>query len=260
MTLSRTQSGEAVIRAYHSASFGSNSEGILLTLPDAEWSDGIITSVGTRSNPYLLALSASTDTIQSVRFQVTNKTSEFMFRQRGQDRTQSKIDFLHNCLIDCHADVWTRYPVIAAIPRQSPASTRTAQTLRFITDERHDGFWSHFRHLIHTFERSTRKPTNGILDRIVVSTQTYQNFAKEDTFESTSTYPTGKWLVELLCLIPIHIAITSGNRFIPLKDGVVSSDFERSVQGAEVMHIANKYLHNTVSLELLQVSNCYLVG
>ena len=169
-----------------------------------------------------------------------------MLRQRSHERSHSKTNFLHNCLIDCHSDVWTRYPVIAAIPRQSPAFARTTQTLRFITDEQHEGYRSHFRHLIHAFERSTRKPTNGNLGRIVVSAESYQEFAIKNAFESASTYLTGKWLVELLCLIPVHIAITSGNRFIPLKDGVVSSDFERSVQGAEVMRIANKYLHNPV--------------
>jgi hypothetical protein len=43
--------------------------------------------------------------------------------------------------------------------------------------------------------------------------------------------------VDILCLIPIHIAIARDNRFIPLKDGVFSVDMERSLLGARVEEI-----------------------
>jgi hypothetical protein len=46
-------------------------------------------------------------------------------------------------------------------------------------------------------------------------------------------------LAELLCLIPIHIAITHENQFVPLKDGVVSEELEKSLLGAEVNKIVD---------------------
>ena len=55
-----------------------------------------------------------------------------------------------------------------------------------------------------------------------------------------SRYHIGEWLVDLLCLIPIHIAVCRENRFVPLADGVLSSDLERSFLGAEVTKIVDK--------------------
>jgi hypothetical protein len=46
-------------------------------------------------------------------------------------------------------------------------------------------------------------------------------------------------MVNLLCLIPIHIAIARDNRFIPLKDGVWTPDLERSLLGVEVGRIVD---------------------
>ena len=42
----------------------------------------------------------------------------------------------HNCLIDCHAEVWTQSPVLAAIQREmiSLSTLRSARTLIFVTD------------------------------------------------------------------------------------------------------------------------------
>jgi hypothetical protein len=55
-----------------------------------------------------------------------------------------------------------------------------------------------------------------------------------------SRYRLGEWLVDLLCLIPIHIAVSRENTFIPIADGVLSTDFERSLRGADVYQIVDK--------------------
>ena len=54
-----------------------------------------------------------------------------------------------------------------------------------------------------------------------------------------STFLLGEWLVDILCLIPIHIAVARDNRFIPMKDGVMSADYERSLVGATVDQIVD---------------------
>ena len=75
-----------------------------------------------------------------------------------------------------------------------------------------------------------------------MSARPFPSFTKE--FLSSPDWPAssfraGEWLADLLCLIPIHIAITHENRFVPLKDGVVSPQLEKSLLGAEVNRIVD---------------------
>ena len=46
-------------------------------------------------------------------------------------------------------------------------------------------------------------------------------------------------MVDIFCLIPIHIAIARDNRFVPLKDGVWAPDVEKAMLGAEVGRVAD---------------------
>ncbi len=96
--------------------------------------------------------------------------------------------------------------------------------------------------MITAFEKTSHKPTGDELKSIVVSARTFPSFTQQ--FLSSPDWPVsrfraGKWLADLLCLIPIHIAITHGNRFVPLKDGVVSAQLEKSLLGAEVNRIVD---------------------
>jgi hypothetical protein len=96
--------------------------------------------------------------------------------------------------------------------------------------------------IISTFERTSRKPTGDELKSIQVSARPFPSFAQEFLSSpdwTVSRFRAGEWLADLLCLIPIHIAITHENRFVPLKDGVVSPDLEKSLLGAEVNRIVD---------------------
>ena len=122
------------------------------------------------------------------------------------------------------------------------SSERQQKSLVFVTNCDGRPFSSHFSDLIHTFERASRKPTGDELRGISVSALTFPSFALQ--FLSSPDWPVsrfraGEWLADLLCLIPIQIAITHENRFVPLKDGVVSADLERSLLGAEVNKIVD---------------------
>ena len=57
--------------------------------------------------------------------------------------------------------------------------------------------------------------------------------------QEVSSFGAGEWLVDLLCLIPIHVAVTRDNRFVPLKDGIWSTHVERSLLGATVDQIVD---------------------
>ena len=119
---------------------------------------------------------------------------------------------------------------------------RQRKTLVFVTNGDGHPLSSHFSDLIHTFERASQKPTGDELRGISVSACTFSSFALR--FISSPDWPVsrfraGEWLADLLCLIPIHIAITHENQFIPLKDGVVSAELEESLLGAEVNDIVD---------------------
>lgn len=46
-------------------------------------------------------------------------------------------------------------------------------------------------------------------------------------------------MVDIFCLIPIHIAIARDNRFVPLKDGVWAPETEKALLGAEIGRIVD---------------------
>ena len=231
------------MRAYHWTSFGS-SEGIEVDVPEPmlNLKDAVITSLMNRTNVYLLALDPLQHTLHSVAFNITRKVTEFTFNEKGGavGRHGKNQPSQHNCVIDCHADVWTRFPVVPAVRRETivSASLRQPRSLTFVSYAPHSPFASHFSALIDEFERTTRKPTNGELSNIEILSVNHADFA--DTYPFVpSTFHAGQWLVELLCLIPIHIAVTRDNRFVPLKDGVWSAELERSLLGADVAKIVD---------------------
>jgi hypothetical protein len=81
-----------------------------------------------------------------------------------------------------------------------------------------------------------------ILKSMTISTKIYSGFSNGligAAEWSVSKFRAGECLVDILCLIPIHIAVTRENRFISLKDGVYSTKLEKSLLGAYVNHIVN---------------------
>ena len=112
----------------------------------------------------------------------------------------------------------------------------------FVTDDHQRPFSSHFSDMISAFEKTSRQPTGDELNSIVVSARPFRSFTQEFLSGSNwlvSRFRVGEWLADLLCLIPIHIAITLENRFVLLKDGVVSPQLEKSLLGPEVNRIVD---------------------
>ncbi|KAI6143615.1 hypothetical protein BKA82DRAFT_2416446 [Pisolithus tinctorius] len=237
---------ELAVTAYHWSSFGST-EGISLNIPDLPVGEPlVVTSLIKRTAVHLLKLDLSTCCCQSYALDITRRHTEFMFRERvNRNSTSARAhETAHNCLIDCHSEVWTRFPVCAAVPREtiSSASLRGQKSLVFVTDRSFDMFAPHFSQMIHSFERTARKPTGNALKSVKVSAASFDVFAQELCDGATwnvSQYRAGEWIVDFLCLIPIHIAVTKDNRFIPLKDGVYSPSLERELLGAGINRIVD---------------------
>ena len=196
---------------------------------------------------HLVTLDIDAQSCVSFALHIIRKVTEFIFKEKdipGAASASSKDVTTNNCLIDCHAEVWTRFPVLPAVQRQTitSASSRCPRTLVFITDRDHQIFVPHFHDLISKFERTSRKPTGNLLRSIVVSASSYAAFSNAllgGAEWGVSKFRAGEWLAEFLCLIPIQIAVTKENRFIPLKDGVYSTEVEKSLLGADVNRIVD---------------------
>jgi hypothetical protein len=247
LLVAQARGSEMAVTAYHWDTFGST-EGIALDIPNLQIGDNLlVTSLISRSAVHLVKLDFSVHTCQSYALAITRKITEFMFKERGvRGGTSSRNTntTAHNCIIDCHSEVWTRFPVLPAVQREtiSSSSLRSPKTLVFVTDRDFALFASHFAEMIHTFERATKKPTGDVLKSIRVSAASFAVFSNElcnGRQWNVSQYRAGEWVVDFLCLIPIHIAITKENRFVPLKDGVYSTDLERSLLGADVNRIVD---------------------
>jgi hypothetical protein len=199
-----------------------------------------------RSCIHLMELDLDTSCCRSVTLDITKKVTEFMFKEKGSRHTSANKTSnrtINNSLIDCHAEVWTRFPVLPAVQRQTitTASDRFQRRIAFVTEGSHAKFAPYFADLIRTFEQQTRKPTGDELKGTAIQALKFKDFFILLTTGSwgASQFHTGEWLVNLLCLIPIHIAVTRENRFVPLKDGVTSAELERSLLGAEVGRIVD---------------------
>jgi hypothetical protein len=234
------------LTAYHWETFGS-SQGIALDIPEFPLECAVLTSMVSRGRVFFLGLDNNSQAVKSIVIDITKKITEFMFKEKGckiasHDGTRNTQ---HNILLDCHAEVWTRFPVLAAVRRRTITliSERRQKALTFIADNHTRPFASYFSDLIHTFEKTTRKPTGDELRGIQVSAAQFGPFWDTALLESdwkVSRYRVGEWLVDFLCLIPIHIAVCRENRFVPLANGVLSAELERSLLGAEISQIVNK--------------------
>ncbi len=242
LLLAYTREDQTTLQAYHWNSFGSSHE-ITLQLPPGFSNDCILSSFVNRNCIHLISLDELSQSCSSVILDITKKITEFQFKEKGGNRTShvegSQGSTRHNSLIECFSDVWTRFPVVAAIQHSIGGGNgvQAPKALTFATDRDFEKFGPHFSEMVQSFELRTRKPTNDVLRHIQVRAVPLSDITSSVTREDTwpvSQFPLGAWLVNLFCLIPIHIAITRENRFLPLKDGVVSVEWERSLLGAEV--------------------------
>ncbi|KAG8900443.1 hypothetical protein FRB99_006039 [Tulasnella sp. 403] len=227
------------LRLFHLASFGHKDTGITTALPE-EFNSATsftLTSIGDRRNVFLMALSPSLQCIHSVALDISRKETEYQFRAKAE-RAQSTVSVptVHNALMDCFSEVWSRYPVVAAVQRETFAgSRRLPPSITFVSEDPDRPFRPYFKQMVRDFEQLAKKPTEKRLDKIVIEAARFEELEWEAPV--SSTYRAGEWLAELLCLIPIHIALARENRFVPLKDGILDPALERQLLGAEVANI-----------------------
>jgi hypothetical protein len=203
----------------------------------------VVSSVGSRTSAHIIFLTPEDNSCTSLHVRITRK-SKFTFRStRGSDWTESVTQTENNSLIDCHAEVWTQFPVQAPISRETNASAiHRRRSILFVSTAPSSSFAPYFSKMVKDFEHSIPKPTKGLLAQIRVTGQEHWD---PKGASSISELQAGDWLVELFCLIPIHLAVTGSNRFIPLKDGVISPQFDQSLLGADVAQISEASVNNS---------------
>ena len=228
------------LQCFHWSFFGSN-DGINLELPQhfTIGSPCSVTSVGHRNSLHFVYLQPENNACRSQALHITHKLSQYAFKsQNARYQQDTRIKTHNNSLIDCHAEVWTRYPVWSPIRHETLSDSQCHRRgLTFISSHRPDAFKPYFGAMIREFERTTRKPTNRQLANIDIAAR--PSYDARDTKAFVSELQAGDWIATLFCLIPVHIAVTSQNRFIPLKGGTISLRFEDSVLGFDVAQIAN---------------------
>jgi len=240
------QGPQPSLTAYQWETFGSTN-GIPLQIPSFPLEGAVVTSMVARGRVFLLTLDTDAQCVYSMAIDITRKVTEVIFRAKGaNDVSKNEAGYAHhNNLLDCHKEVWTRFPVLPAVKRRTitSLSERRPKSLTFITENPTLPFASYFSDLIQGFVKETKKPTGDELRHIQVSATDLESFCDKTAFDpswNVSRYRVGEWLVDLLCLIPIHIAVCRENRFVPLANGVISSDLERSLLGADVSQIVDR--------------------
>ncbi|KAG8921722.1 hypothetical protein FRC02_012397, partial [Tulasnella sp. 418] len=229
------------LRVYHWNSFGQLPEGCILPLPDSidfrSTTEFCPSSIGQRTNAAIIAIIPDQRTIRSINMQIKTKNTAYSFKSKDGKNTKVLENTVHNCFIDCHADVWGRYPVVPAIKRETISSQpyEPLPSLTFACEHDARLFSTYFKRMMKDFEQVTKKPTERVLDAVEVRAGSIEDL-DWDSLEAR-TFKAGEWFVELLCLIPIHIAVARHNSFIPLKDGVLDPLQEQRLLGATVDQI-----------------------
>ena len=247
LIVSQTQGSQPSLTAYHWETFGST-DGISLQTPTYPLEGAVVTSMVNRGCIFLLALDIDVHCVNSVAIDITRKGLDIVFQQKGhREASKNGPCQTYNNLLDCHKEVWMRFPVLPAVKRRviTSLSDRRPKSLTFITENPTLPFTSYFSDLIKGFVKTTKKPTGEELRGIKVSAENFDSFWAKTTFGpgpnlDASQYRLGEWLVDFFCLIPIHIAVCRDNRLIPLENGAISAELERSLLGADVSQIVDK--------------------
>ena len=155
---------------------------------------------------------------------------------------------VHNSLVDCHSEVWTRYPAQAAIRRE------IARSITFISPNLPDNPSKYFKALVREFEQKTRKQTRHQLADIGMAVQ--PSFGPVSPNIPTCQFKAGDRLVGLFCPIPTHIAVagqTPSSHFAMLsyrKDLSNRSLGQTSVALQKLMYYGICHLHRFSSIQI----------
>ncbi|RHZ79713.1 hypothetical protein Glove_141g84 [Diversispora epigaea] len=126
-----------------------------------------------------------------------------------------------NSLLDIYSMVFTKYAInnpIGKIDKSLTVFVALDIKNAYYYSEK---FSEYFDKMWKKFKEETKKPI-GHIKNFKSSVIPYQHL--DNIHDLSTDYLLGEWLIDFFCLIPIQIAITRDNRFIPLRDGLSYSD------------------------------------
>lgn len=205
LLLSFSVGPKLVLKAFHWATFGS-SDGITIECPDTFTEPLLITAMVNRASVHVLSLDSITKACSSLALDITKGVTDFTFREHGEagPSKSRSTNTLHNCLIGCFEDVWTRFPVLAAVQHQTILSShgRCPPKLVFVMDEKehHQHVGPHFLEMKHRFHQKTHKPLSSDLKNMEVIAEDFDQFLYSPNWDK-SVFCVGEWLVNIICLV-----------------------------------------------------------
>ncbi|KAG9082469.1 hypothetical protein FRC06_004977, partial [Ceratobasidium sp. 370] len=143
------QSSQHKLLAFHTASFGSNEEGVGPTILPRSDVQRVVTSFEGRNRIHVLSLSLEEKIMKSTALQVKQKITEFSFRSHKAEASGAAAETTNNCFLDCHMEVWTRFPVLPAVHRSTLLPHgRELRRLVFASSNRLDDLDGYFTRMI----------------------------------------------------------------------------------------------------------------
>ena len=124
----------------------------------------LMTSLISRTAVHVVFLDFEAHARRSCALDTARKVTGFVFMERGARSSARHAGpggdmNVHNCLVGCHAGVWTWFTVLAAVQREMISSTlRGARTLAFVTDRGYQRYAPHLTGMILPFKRATERP------------------------------------------------------------------------------------------------------
>jgi hypothetical protein len=217
------------VRVFHLASFG-QTDGIALTnhLPLR----GQLALATIKGSEYPHLISYHQGKAHSMLLKISSKTGEYSFQAPEVPFEADSIG--HSPLIHCLYEVWTRYPIAAAVEHHRQYCSKKGAQIHFTVSQHHGYFVQHLKNDISDFIRKSQKPASDRLLSVSVTASSSWDL------EDLSEFKFGDWLVGLFCLIPVQIAITQNGQLISLKDGIRTGDFQDEIAGVDVESIANR--------------------
>ncbi|GES75141.1 hypothetical protein GLOIN_2v1781568 [Rhizophagus clarus] len=178
---------------------------------------------------HLVSLDLQNGCFNSLLVKITIEKTQFLFQKSKQKQPLALQRTKSNDLINAYKLMFEKYSIDNCIdPKQNcPLSLKIVLDINNDDHEECDEkFEKYIKEMFENLENFTKKPAS-ILKKFSTSTTTFQkldignsNFQKK----FSSEYQLGKWIIQLCCLIPIQIAVTRKNMFLPLKDGLSTNE------------------------------------
>jgi hypothetical protein len=161
-----------------------------------------------------------------------------------------------NGLLDAYQQMFVKFPVQSCLQTQQLGSLERRLILMLSEevskdtvnlDVLSDSARQYMKRSFDKLRKMTSKDVKALNDfKVSVVSGAHAAAVFESCFQSIEEVSFSDWLIRAFCLIPIQIALTSQNRFLPLKDGVISSLVEqRDMNGIAEYISFGKYTNNS---------------